>query len=210
MLSSLRSFTAKEDGTAGASDDRLVAVLPCRDGNTLRRPAETLLGLLEKDLPGLNARVGVSGPCASPEDLAERYEETGRLVDLAESLGAVGRVICYDDWKVYGLLLRGQDKDSLLDLAHGVLDPLLAQEDGRCDLLATLQAYLQNDLSPTRTARALYIHHNTVKYRLGRISGLLDLELTGLDGALTAKVALMVRSLDPKGFDAAARGKAAG
>ena len=69
------------------------------------------------------------------------------------------------------------------------------------DLLATLRTHLENDLSPTRTAAALFVHPNTVKYRLGKISDLLSLDPGSLDDVLTIKISLMVRSLDPEGFD---------
>jgi DNA-binding PucR family transcriptional regulator len=42
--------------------------------------------------------------------------------------------------------------------------------------METLRTYLDSDLDVSRTAEALYVHPNTVRYRLRRIS-----ELTGLD-----------------------------
>ena len=108
-----------------------------------------------------------------------------------------------DDWKIYGLLLRSSDREDLLEISHRVLDPLLSQ-DRSADLLETLETYLDNDLSPTRTAATpIYVHTNTVKYRLSKLANLMDLDAQTLSGALTIKVALMVRHLDPEGFDAA-------
>jgi DNA-binding PucR family transcriptional regulator len=49
-------------------------------------------------------------------------------------------------------------------------------ENGNGALLPTLRAYLDCDLDVRRTAASLYVHPNTVRYRLRRIS-----ELTGLD-----------------------------
>jgi DNA-binding PucR family transcriptional regulator len=49
-------------------------------------------------------------------------------------------------------------------------------ENGNGALLETLRAYLDCDLDVRRAADALYVHPNTVRYRLRRIS-----ELTGLD-----------------------------
>ncbi|MEJ7872731.1 MAG: helix-turn-helix domain-containing protein, partial [Rubrobacteraceae bacterium] len=206
LLSLARSFTASATppGIAGLDVDHLVALLPFGQDDIPRIPADRLLRLVRDDLPGLRARVAMSAICDTPKDLAARYEEACSLLDLAERLGAADNILCYDDWKMYGLLLRSASKEDLLDLAHRVLDPLLVHErnDGRGDLLATLQSYLYNNLSPARTAAALYVHHNTVKYRLGKLSDLLDLDTRNLDSALTLKVALMVRDLDPDGFDA--------
>lgn len=204
LLSLARSFAAgaAHPGMAGLDGEHLVVLLHFGPDDTPRESADHLLHLVQDDLPGLRVRVAVSASCAAPKDLAVRYEESRSLLDLAERLGAAEDVLCHDDWKMYGLLLRSASREDLLDLAHRVLDPLLVHErDGRGDLLATLQTYLDNDLSPTRTATALYVHHNTVKYRLGKLSVLLDLDTRDLESVLTVKVALMIRDLDPEGFD---------
>ena len=49
-------------------------------------------------------------------------------------------------------------------------------ENGNSALMETLRAYLDSDLDVARTAEALFVHPNTVRYRLRRIS-----EETGLD-----------------------------
>jgi sugar diacid utilization regulator len=49
-------------------------------------------------------------------------------------------------------------------------------ENGNGTLMETLRAYLDSDLDVARTAEALYVHPNMVRYRLRRVS-----ELTGLD-----------------------------
>jgi DNA-binding PucR family transcriptional regulator len=194
-------------GMAGADGDRVVALLPSSESDDPRRRAEIMLRSIHNELPDLRARVGISGPCSRPKDLMDRYGEACALLELAESLGAVDPTICYDDWKVYGLLIRGNRKEDLLDLAHKVLDPLLAQgQGGQGDLFNTLRAYLDNNLSPARTAQALYVHLNTIKYRLRRITELLGMSLDDLDSVLTVRVALMVRGLDPESFDAAVQG----
>jgi sugar diacid utilization regulator/GAF domain-containing protein len=205
-LLALARGLATEDGrgAVGADGDHLVALLPQREGEG-RRLAGRLCKLVLDELPGLRFRVGVSSPARAPGELADRYRETKGLLELAENLNAAEHVVCHDDWGVYHLLLSGHERDSLLTLAHSTLDPIITQGDGRGELLATLHAYLENGLSPSRTAKALYVHPNTVKYRLKRISALPNLDLESLDGILTAKLALMVRSLDEEGFDADAR-----
>lgn len=211
LLALVRNFVvaiaARESEMVGVEGENLVMLLSCLKDSDPHHPAERLLQMIRNEFPDLRARVGVSAPCMRPMDLANRYEEVRFLLDIAERLDAPRRTIYCDDWVAYGLLLHGNSKEELLSLAHKVLDPLLAQEkNGQSELLATLQAYLTNGLSPTQTAKTLYAHRNTVKYRLKKISKLLALDLGCLDDVLTVKVALMVRSLDPESFDTAIRG----
>src|SRR5581483_6590594 len=99
-------------------------------------------------------------------------------------------IICYDDWTFYSLLLRAGRRDDIDGLAHRALDALVAQDrTSRGELLTTLQAYLDHKLSPKRAATALFVHPNTVKYRLRHIARLLDLNLENLDHILTIKMA---------------------
>lgn len=204
LLSLARSFAtgATPPGIAGLNKDHSVVLLPLETGHESRTSAERLLRLIRDDLPGLRARVAVSAPFTAPKNLAGIHKEAVSLLELADRLDAAEDVFCQDDWKIYGLLLRSSDREDLLEISHRVLDPLLSQ-DRSADLLETLETYLDNDLSPTRTAAALYVHTNTVKYRLGKLPNLMDLDAQTLSGALTIKVALMVRHLDPEGFDAA-------
>lgn len=203
LLAITRGLTAESASRiAGADGDQWVALLSCPEDKAISRLADKLLRMVHNELPNLQVRVGVSGLCAGPHDLVERYEEIQKLLDLAETLGAIESTIYSDDWAIYGLLLHRYAKEELLDLAHRVLDPLIVYErHGQSILLVTLQTYLDTDLSPTRTARELYVHTNTVKYRLGKISRLLGMSVDSLDNVLTIKIALMIRSLDPSHFD---------
>ncbi|MGB3633517.1 MAG: helix-turn-helix domain-containing protein [Rubrobacteraceae bacterium] len=198
LLALARNLTVgSESGMVGAEGDHLISLVPGSD-NDPHRMAENLLENIRKEFPGLPVCVGVSAPCEDPKDFAPHYEEIRSLLKFAESLGACEKPIHYDEWKVYGLLLRSAERKDVLDLSHRVLRPLLAQDhNGQGELLPTLQAYIDNNLSPSRTAKALYVHPNTVKYRIKRISELLDLDLDDLDNVLTVKVALTIQSLQP-------------
>jgi PucR family transcriptional regulator, purine catabolism regulatory protein len=71
------------------------------------------------------------------------------------------------------------DRQVLLAFREAVLGPL-ERWDG-VDLIQTLQAFLANDGQWRVTAAQLGIHHNTLRYRIARIT-----ELTGRDAEATA------------------------
>jgi DNA-binding PucR family transcriptional regulator len=62
-------------------------------------------------------------------------------------------------------------------------------------LLATAQTYLELGRSLEATSRAMFIHPNTVRYRLGRISELTGYDLTTPRDAWTAGIALALGRL---------------
>jgi len=63
------------------------------------------------------------------------------------------------------------------------------------ELLATLWSYLDNGRSLESTARELFVHPNTVRYRLKRISELIGWDATGPREALILQSALIVGSI---------------
>ncbi len=82
-------------------------------------------------------------------------------------------------------------------LAH-VHRPLLAD----AALYDTACAYLERTNSLEATARALFIHPNTVRYRLRRIADLTGSSPTDPRGAFTLRVGLVLGRLSPTEFDA--------
>lgn len=64
------------------------------------------------------------------------------------------------------------------------------------DLVKTLAAYLRQGGNSTQTANALYLHRNSLRYRLARIQALLCLDPDDPDARLALGIALLVASED--------------
>ncbi len=202
LVALARSFSSRFDfGAAVALGDYVVVLVSDKESMTPNGIVKHLLELIHKEIPEVEVRVGVSAVCRRPLDFAQRYEQTVSLVDLADRLEATTQVVCYDDWKIYGLLLNAGNQDDMRNLVHDTLTPILQQDQGE-QLLTTLEVYFDNDLNMSQAASVLHVHPNTVKYRLRRISELLSVDLGELDEILTLKIALMVGSLNSDDFNA--------
>ena len=90
-----------------------------------------------------------------------------------------------------------------ITLVDRIYRPLQAHS---ADLVATLWAYLDNGRSLEATARELFVHPNTVRYRLKRVSEVIGWDATGPREALILQTALILGSI---GTDAARRRPAA-
>ena len=60
------------------------------------------------------------------------------------------------------------------------------------ETLYTIQKFFENNLNISETARQLYIHRNTLVYRLEKIQKLTGLDVRVFEDALTFKIAMMV------------------
>ena len=70
------------------------------------------------------------------------------------------------------------------------------------ETLFTIHKFFENNLNVSETARKLFVHRNTLVYRLEKIKKLTGLDLREFDDAITFKVALMVKKyLTSRGID---------
>jgi DNA-binding PucR family transcriptional regulator len=70
-------------------------------------------------------------------------------------------------------------------------------------LLSTTEQYLEHGGSLEATARALYVHPNTVRYRLGRIAAVTGYDLTAPREAWAARIGLVLGGLGAPGSSSA-------
>ncbi|MDN3311688.1 helix-turn-helix domain-containing protein [Microbacterium oryzae] len=103
---------------------------------------------------------------------------------------------------------RPVEADDLLPERALAGDPLAKQtlierifrplEAHSTDLVTTLWSYLDNGRSLEATARELFVHPNTVRYRLKRVSDVIGWDATGPREALILQTALILGSIGPK------------
>lgn len=154
----------------------VAALLPLEEAADL--PPEQL-ARLEAFAGEAHVRIGVSNAFSRVENFAFHYARANSALELARRLGS-GEAVCrYLDYQVYDLLAQAADPAQLGLYCHPAL-ALLRQYDHRTDgaLYQTLRTYLDCGCSIKQTAAALFIHRNSLVYRLERISqiGQLDLE----------------------------------
>ena len=60
------------------------------------------------------------------------------------------------------------------------------------ETLATVNKFFENNLNVSETSRQLYIHRNTLVYRLDKLQKMTGLDLRNFDDAIIFKITLMV------------------
>ena len=60
------------------------------------------------------------------------------------------------------------------------------------ETIVTINKFFENNLNVSETSRQLYIHRNTLVYRLDKIQKMTNLDLRTFEDAITFKMALMV------------------
>ncbi len=153
---------------------------------------------LQSRLSGLVLRIGIGRVYADPFAWRSSFTEALRALSLGRR--GSGGVYAYEDLGLHRLLLACPAAE-LAAFRDDALGPLLAyeREHSGCSLLLTLAAFLENNRNIAATARALFVHYNTVRYRLERIEHLQGPFIDDARRCLTLDLALEASQLLPRG-----------
>jgi hypothetical protein len=154
---------------------------------TAPRPPLDGLSIVEPLLRTGRIRCGVSDP--GPR--AEAVESARYAVEVAARKTGRVAVVRAGEVAVHELLLAGAPEGMRAALRRRVLGPLLAYDaEQHTDLVHTVRVFLECSGSPTRAAKALHVHVNTLRYRIGRAGELLGADLTEFTDQLDVYLAL--------------------
>jgi GAF domain-containing protein/sugar diacid utilization regulator len=147
--------------------------------------------------PSGSLLAGISTVCRSVADYERAYVQAGQVVScVSRFTGGAERVLAADDLGAGRLLLSAADHPEVERFAQETLAGLLAQGETAKDLVTTLAAFFDHGRSIRRTAAALDVHENTIRYRLARVEEAIGLPVaTDADAQLTAQLALLVLRL---------------
>ncbi len=141
------------------------------------------------------AAIGVSETRSMTTDAADAYREARDAATIARALVQDGGAIGYSQVGAYRYLVQIGADDAPRDRMRAAVDRLIAYDRRRrTALLDTLERYLSERRSVIESARALYIHPNTLRQRLGRIEELTGLELDS-DDLLSLELAIKLARL---------------
>ena len=148
----------------------------CPVSESLRHD-ERFMEQLEDLLTREDLVAGISRPLVLLETVAEFNRQSEKAAQLGKKFHPERNIHFYDSYAIYHALELASAKENMLQFCHSAVillrDYDLAHET---DLLESLRVYLTHNRSIGESAAALYIHRNTMNYRITRIN-----ELTGMD-----------------------------
>lgn len=134
--------------------------------------------------------VGVSTVVGSIQDLAQAYREARVALEVGKVFDTEKNIISYDNLGIGRLIY--QLPTTLCEL---FLNEVFKKESINVldsETIGTIQKFFENNLNVSETSRKLFVHRNTLVYRLDKIKKLTGLDLREFDDAIIFKVAMMV------------------
>lgn len=148
----------------------------------------------EKKFPRYRLKAGISPKWQHLQLLRDHYEKASLALRFLPIFRKNAKVLAYDELDVYCLLFSVSSTDTLTDLYRKTLLPLISQEENvRTDLLHTLETYIDENSNLQRTASRLFIHVNTLRYRLHKLEQLLNCDLKDSQALFSLNLSLKIK-----------------
>lgn len=119
--------------------------------------------------------IGISRDYSGIEQIRKAYQESLNAVEFAKERGK--KIMKYQQLGLVGSFLKPEQGMGLGDLVESTIRPIIHTQECDGKLLATLQAYFRNNESLIETSKELFLHRNSLKYRLDTVEKLTGLSL---------------------------------
>lgn len=191
----VRSLKPERYGDRLVVGEKAGCVVLIGDAALFREPAPWLDDLC-RDLEPLDVRIGIGRPVRDLAGLRLSYQQALQALDVGRFRGGGCSVVRFDELGVLRLLHLIRDRGEVNQFLAETVGPLQAyDEEHGTDLVGTLQAYFAEHGNARRAAQRLYVHYNTVLYRLQRITDITGLSLDDADARLNLQVGIKLLRL---------------
>lgn len=126
----------------------------------------------------LKVKTGIGKYYTRLDEVPKSYREALKSLSIGKYIKDYGRIFHYDDIGVYRILMEFPDHEYLRQYSHERLKKLIEYDEKYgSNLQSTLEIYLKNNKRLDKTAEDLFIHRNTVRYRIDRIIDIIGLDM---------------------------------
>ena len=158
----------------------------------VQRISTTIVDMMNTEAM-LNVRVSYGAIVDELKDLSKSFKEAKMALEVGRIFYAEKRVNAYNTLGIGRLIY--QLPESLCKI---FIDEIFGGKEVPDDLdeetLNTISKFFENNLNVSETSRQLFVHRNTLVYRIEKLEKSSGLDVRNFDDALTFKIALMVIS----------------
>ncbi|MBD5142245.1 MAG: helix-turn-helix domain-containing protein [Oscillospiraceae bacterium] len=160
------------------------------DSKDLEKLARSIADTLSSEFY-TRVNVGIGTAVTSVKDLSRSFKEAQTALEVGKVFDTDKIIVSYDNLGIARLIyhLPATLCETFLHevFKRGSIESL------DHETLFTIQRFFENNLNVSETSRKLFVHRNTLVYRLEKIKKLTGLDLREFDHAIIFKIALMVK-----------------
>ncbi|MCF0228961.1 MAG: helix-turn-helix domain-containing protein [Parasporobacterium sp.] len=159
------------------------------DANALEAVARNIYKVLKNDIKD-DPYISYGTVIKDLKDVSKSYREASMTMEVSRIFSGDSHINSYANLGIGRLIYQLP-----IPLCNMYLREILGEfsiDDFDEETLVTINKFFENSLNVSETSRQLYIHRNTLVYRLDKIQKITGLDLRIFDDAVTFKIALMV------------------
>ena len=162
---------------------------PGIDPKTIEKLASTIADTMSGEFY-IHAVIGIGTTVDNLKDLARSFKEAQTALEVGKVFDNEKTIVSYDNLGIARLIY--QLPTTLCETFLKEVFKLGSIESLDQETLFTIQRFFENNLNVSETSRKLFVHRNTLVYRLEKIKKITGLDLREFDHAIIFKIALMV------------------
>ena len=188
-------FGGKSKDFITAVDEKsIIIVKELKDTDTfedMNQTARMLVDMLNAEAMS-QVRVSYGNPVSEIKSVSRSYKEAKMALEVGKIFYADKNVVPYNNLGIGRLIYQLPIPlcEMFMTEVFGENLPDTFDEE----TLTTINKFFENNLNVSETSRQLYVHRNTLVYRLEKLEKSTGLDIRKFDDALTFKIALMVSS----------------
>lgn len=186
-------FSTQAGDYVTAVDESSVILIKSVEGDSspeaLETVANTIVAMMNAEAM-LNVRVAYGNVVQELKDVSKSYKEAKMALDVGKIFYAEKNIAAYSALGIGRLIYQLP-----VNLCKIFIEEIFGDNvpyDLDEETLTTLNKFFENNLNVSETSRQLFVHRNTLVYRIEKIQKSTGLDLRSFDDALTFKIALMV------------------
>ena len=142
---------------------------------------------------------GIAGPAQTLGEWPEAYGHALQAMQLGERLRLANQFVEFESLGVLRLLYQLEDQPHVRAFVDEYMRPLVDYDaQNRGSLVKTIEAYFNHHGNISQTAESLFVHRNTLLYRLERVQELSGLQLDQPNMRLALHLSLKLWQIRPK------------
>ncbi len=169
----------------------VVKELEVGDGySEVDQTATDILELLKAENSEENVRVAYGTIVNDIKEVSKSYKEAKLALDVGKIFSEEEEIVAYNTLGIGRLIYQLP-----IPLCKMFIKEIFAErspDEFDEETLVTINKFFENSLNVSETSRQLYIHRNTLVYRLDKLQKSTGLDLRTFEDAITFKIALMV------------------
>lgn len=194
QLDLLREYYPENNGhfVTAVDEDNIILVLQLEEEETaedVEQKAASILKLLHNAV-NRHVRISYGSICYEIRDVSRSYKEAMMAMDIGNIFFKEKQIIAYTVLGIGRLIYQLPTPLCRMFIREIFQKKLPSDFDE--ETITTINKFFENSLNVSETSRQLFIHRNTLVYRLDKIQKATGLDLRVFEDAITFKIALMV------------------